>query len=136
MISSLMQHAAVMGMLLLNAGWLAHINPDGSTAPLTGHRMSDSDSLLHEPGYGLLIEGAVIESVGPSEELLAEHTPSAKLSGGTSPTSLGQHSGHDVFDLAGRAVIPGLVDAHTHLLWAGGHLSQESRSRSRKAQPI
>jgi len=128
-ISSLMQPAATMGMLLLNAGWLAHISPDAGTTPLTGDAMGDRDSLLHEPGYGLLIEDTLIQSVAPFEELMDEHAPSAKLSGGTSPTSLGQHSGHDVFDLAGRAVVPGLVDAHTHLLWAGDRSHEASLRR-------
>ena len=128
-ISSLMQPATTMGLLLLDAGWLAHISPDAGTTPLTGDAMGDRDSLLHEPGYGLLIEDAVIRSVAPSEELLDEHAPSAKLAAGGAPTSLGQHSGHEVFDLAGRAVVPGLVDAHTHLLWAGDRSHEASLRR-------
>ena len=124
-----MQPAATMGMLLLNSGWFAHISPDAATTPLTGGAMGDRDSLLHEPGYGLLIEDDLIQSMAPSEELLAEHAPSVKLSGGGPPTSLGRHSGHEVFDLAGRAVVPGLVDAHTHLLWAGDR-SHEASLRS------
>ena len=55
-----------MGMLLLNAGWLAHISPDAGATPLTGDAMGDRDSLLHEPGYGLLIEDTLIQSVAPS----------------------------------------------------------------------
>lgn len=35
-----------------------------------------------------------------------------------------EHSGWPALDLAGHAVIPGLVDSHTHLVWAGDRLEE------------
>jgi imidazolonepropionase len=56
---------------------------------------------------GLIEDGAVlvreeqIVAVGPSAELLARYPGEPKL------------------DVSGRVVLPGFVDPHTHLVWAG-----------------
>jgi len=49
----------------------------------------------------VLIEGEAIKEVGPTKELLQKH-PNAEM-----------------VDANGMAVIPGLIDPHTHLVWAG-----------------
>ena len=85
-----------MEQLLVNAGPIAHMASDN---PLVGH--IDEENFILEPGYGILIENGIIKKIQPSDELIEEYSNSA------------------VIDLEGRAVIPGLVDSHTHLIWSG-----------------
>ena len=58
-------------------------------------------ALVAESGLAILVEDHIIKKIGPTEELLSEFSDS------------------EILDLEGKAVIPGLVDSHTHLLWAG-----------------
>ena len=85
-----------METLLVNAGTMAHMS---NSKPLVG-AILDSD-YVYEPGYGIYIVNGIIKRVASSDELLQEY------------------SNAEIIDLQGKAVIPGLVDSHTHLLWAG-----------------
>jgi len=58
------------------------------------------------PDGAVLIEGGTILETGPSQEMLNRFPREEKL------------------DAGGRAVIPGLVDAHTHLVWAGDRAAE------------
>ena len=72
-------------------------------APQRGEELGRLD--LIEDG-GVLIEDAKIAAVGPSDELLC-HYPHAKR-----------------LDIHGKAVLPGLIDPHTHLIWAGDRAAE------------
>ncbi len=85
-----------MQRLLINAGPIAHLAGEG---PIVGH-LVESD-YVSEPGLAILIEGHIIVRIGPTEDLVSEYSQA------------------EILDLEGKAVIPGLVDSHTHLLWAG-----------------
>lgn len=94
-----------MRTVLLNLGPLAHLAGDGA---LVGASMSDCDSLVSPAGKGIVINAGVIESIQESSELEEEYG------------SEGKHSDElRVVSLGGHAVIPGLVDGHNHLIWAG-----------------
>ena len=74
---------------------------------------------------GLLADGAVaidggrILAVGPTTELRSRYTAEQEL------------------DAAGRAVLPGLIDAHTHALWAGDRAAEfEMRLQGRSYMEI
>ena len=60
---------------------------------------------------GIVVNKGVIESIKSSMELVQEYSIS---SGTTAP-----HEDIKFHDVGGQAVVPGLIDAHTHLLWAG-----------------
>ncbi len=66
--------------------------------PQRGSRMGELNII---PDGAVLIKGETIAAVGSSEELLRRYPHEAK------------------YDASGRAVIPGFVDPHTHLIWAG-----------------
>jgi len=70
--------------------------------------MSDSDSLVSSAGKGIVVVNGVIESIQESSALEEEY-------------GAGEiHSDElRVISLGGHAVIPGLVDGHNHLIWAG-----------------
>jgi imidazolonepropionase len=80
--------------------------------------MSDRDSLIHDSGMGIVIEEGVIHSIVQSEEVQEEFSPDVQCLSKT-PKLLQSEYSAIVLDLAGCAVTPGLVDAHTHLVWAG-----------------
>ena len=86
-----------MQRLISNAGPIAHLSGHG---PISGH-IQDLDLLVSEPGMAILVDDHVITKIGESDEMLSEY------------------SGVEVIDIEGRAIIPGLVDSHAHLIWAG-----------------
>src|SRR5262249_46151439 len=68
---------------------------------------------------GMFIRGGKIERIGPSDEI---------------ETNIGDAEGIDARD---RVVMPGFVDAHTHLVFAGNRLEDfERRSRGETYQQI
>ena len=86
-----------MDKLLVNAGPIAHLSGEG---PIVG-KIQDHTQYVHSPGLAILISDFKIVKISESEEMLLEYTDV------------------EVIDLEGKAVVPGLVDSHTHLLWAG-----------------
>jgi imidazolonepropionase len=70
-------------------------------------------------GGGMLIRNGKIETIGPSDEI---------------KRNLGDA---DVVDAAGRVVMPGFVDAHTHVVFAGDRLDDfERRARGETYEQI
>ena len=81
----------------------------GSKRPRTGRELSE---LAIIPDGGMLIRDGRIELVGPSAEI-------ENKSGDA-----------EVIDASGEVVLPGFVDAHTHLVFAGNRLDDfERRAR-------
>jgi imidazolonepropionase len=58
------------------------------------------------PDGAVLFEGSTIQAVGPSAELLASYPDAERL------------------DAGGMVVMPGLVDPHTHAIWAGDRAAE------------
>ena len=77
-----------------------------TTGTVVTHAHTDASLLLD--GADILVESGVIVSIAPSQELVQEFDAD-----GIADSNL------EVLDVGGRAVIPGLIDAHTHLIWAG-----------------
>jgi imidazolonepropionase len=94
-----------MRTVLLDLGPLAHLAGEGA---LVGPSMSDAESLVSSAGTGIVVVDGIVESIQESSTLEEEYGV----------------DGHDtgelrVVSLQGHAVIPGLVDGHNHLIWAG-----------------
>lgn len=93
--------------LLLNCGPMVHFSSADALSP------PNYENTVSPIGKGIIIEKDRIIKIGESSELESEY---------------GTQSGHRIIDLNGRAIIPGLIDAHSHLLWSGDR-SQEVRWR-------
>lgn len=74
-----------------------------SGGPQRGDRLGD---LVIIPDGAVVIQNENILAVGKSDEILPSY-PSA-----------------DVFDAGGKVVLPGFVDPHTHLVWAGDRAAE------------
>src|SRR3989442_3538109 len=70
-------------------------------------RLVDGRSAAAQPNVGILIEGERIKAVGPLAQIQGQ-APNAR-----------------VIDLSQMTVLPGLIDAHTHLLLQGDVTSQD-----------
>ena len=107
------QHLGVyMRTILLDVGPLAHLSGDGA---ISGESLTNEETLIaHEKG--IVVEGNEIIKIGNSSELLEEYGPP-----NTNLNSLSNSHSQEykIVSLQGRAVIPGLVDSHAHLIWAG-----------------
>ena len=106
-----------MRRLFLNLGPVAHLSPEGVEGPLVGTEMYDEELLIHPPGLAILSHDNRIEKIGFTEELQEEYFNQMNLDANV-PTLI-ETGDIEVWDLAGRAVIPGLVDGHSHLIWTG-----------------
>ena len=85
-----------METLLYNAGPIAH---------MSGHDVLSgnfsADDLVYDNGLAIYVKNGIIARIEETTELIEEF------------------NGIEKIDLEGKALVPGLVDAHTHLLWAG-----------------
>ena len=108
-----------MDLLLYNIGELATLSHGDVSKPLSGTKMSERDNLLLEPGHSILISEGNIIKISPEQELLEEFAPDLE----------DYKSAYvELLDVNGKAIIPGLVDCHTHLIWSGDR-SNEIRLR-------
>ena len=94
--------------IFVNAGPIAHFSKGDLTKPLVGNSMSSPDQ-LYPSEFGFVIESGFFTKIAHSEEIVSEYG-----------------SGVQLHDLHGRAIIPGFVDAHTHLLWDGDRSNEMS----------
>jgi imidazolonepropionase len=99
---------------LLHASQLVTLS--GPKRPRIGGEMSD---LAIIPDGGMLIRDGKIDTVGSSDEV-------EKNSGGA-----------EIVDVSGRVVLPGFVDAHTHLVFNGNRLDDfERRTRGESYEKV
>ena len=88
----------------------------GPTRPRVGAEMAEL-AIIRDGG--MLIHDAKIDSVGPSDEIQRKSR------------------GAQIVDARGRVVLPGFVDAHTHLVFAGNRLDDfERRARGESYEQI
>ncbi len=92
--------------ILATAATLSGQTPQQQVLVKAG-RLVDGRSQQVQTNVGILIEGARIKAVGPLAQIQ------------------GQATGARVIDLSQMTVLPGLFDAHTHLLLQGDITSQE-----------
>ena len=89
-------------LLITHAAQLLTI-PSHDGGPQRGHRLGDLG--LIEDG-ALAIEGETIVAAGPTSDLAS------------------RYSAKDTIDASGKVVMPGFVDPHTHLAWAGDRAAE------------
>ena len=88
----------------------------GPKRPRVGAEMADL-AIIRDGG--MLIRDGKIDSVGPSDEIEKKSR------------------GAEIVDAGGRVVLPGFVDAHTHLVFAGNRLDDfERRARGESYEQI
>ncbi|HET9418755.1 MAG TPA: imidazolonepropionase, partial [Chthoniobacterales bacterium] len=101
-------------LAILNASQLVTLA--GPRRPRVGREMSDLGIIAKG---GVLIGDGKIDSVGISDEIEKKAR------------------GAEIVDVAGRVVLPGFVDAHTHLIFAGNRLEDfERRARGETYEQI
>ena len=88
----------------------------GPTRPRVGTELSELGIIRDG---GMLVRDGKIEKVGPSDEIEKNVSDA------------------EIVDAGGRVVMPGFVDAHTHLVFAGNRLDDfERRSRGETYEQI
>src|SRR2546429_258772 len=97
-----MRHALPLIVALVRTSLAAQTPPPSQPILVKAGRLIDGRSDVARSNVGILIAGDRIKAVGP----LAEVQPQAGV-------------GARVIDLAQMTVLPGLIDAHTHLLLQG-----------------
>src|SRR4030081_3676565 len=98
------------GFILLFVGLVALRAANAQTAQMVlikAGRLVDGRSATVQPNVGILIEGERIKAVGPLAQIQGQ-APNAR-----------------VIDLSQMTVLPGLIDAPTHLLLQGDVTSQD-----------
>jgi len=98
------------GFMLLFVGLVALPAANAQTPQVVlikAGRLVDGRSATVQPNVGILIEGERIKAVGPLAQIQGQ-APNAR-----------------VIDLSQMTVLPGLIDAHTHLLLQGDVTSQD-----------
>ena len=110
--------------LFIQAGPIATLTGGNSVniGPLCGTYSTEPSLVVTQPpsghpsGHGFLVEDGMVVKIAPTVEFKAEW--------------LGSSVFENSINLDFKAIIPGFVDSHTHLLWAGDR-SNEMRMRQR-----
>ncbi|MDE0953698.1 MAG: imidazolonepropionase [Candidatus Poseidoniales archaeon] len=110
-----------MELLLFNIGELATLNYGDVSKPLSGIKMADREHLILPSGNAILISDGIIHKIAPQEEIMEEYVPDFSNEKSNLVNLMNVH---------GNAVIPGLVDCHTHLLWSGDRSNEMTMRQS------
>tara|TARA_B110000263_G_scaffold80450_1_gene70396 strand:+ start:1444 stop:2715 length:1272 start_codon:yes stop_codon:yes gene_type:complete len=110
-----------MELLLFNIGELATLNYGDVSKPLSGIKMADREHLILPSGNAILISDGIILKIAPQEEIMEEYVPDFSNEKSNLVNLMNVH---------GNAVIPGLVDCHTHLLWSGDRSNEMTMRQS------
>jgi imidazolonepropionase len=100
-----MENREPTDLLIVHASQLCVIPPQAD-GPQRGHALGELG--LVEDG-ALAIRAGRIVAVGPSNDLEA------------------RYASHTTLDASGKLITPGLVDPHTHLIWAGDRAAEFER---------
>lgn len=92
-----------MRKIFYNSGPIAHMS-NFDTKSIKEEDFVSKNVL--ETNQAIIVSDNVIEKIIPSDEALEEYGDQS-------------HKNLEFVDLKNKAIIPGLVDSHTHLLWAG-----------------
>ena len=112
-------------LALLHASQLVTLA--GPKRPRVGNELSEL-GIIHDGG--ILIRNGKIDRIGVSSEIEKDLTALSRQVSGDSGTV-------EIVDLAGRVVLPGFVDAHTHLVFGGNRLDDfERRARGESYEQI
>lgn len=107
-----------MRTILVDCGPIAHMF---SQSPLAGKEMY-SEKLLFAEGKAIVIEQNQIVKIYESLEAIDEYgLPTNELS-----KPYQNNAENNVISVEGKAIIPGLIDSHSHMVW-GGDRSREVR---------
>lgn len=110
--------AITVRTILVDCGPIAHMS---SATQLVGNEMY-SENLLFGKGKAIIIESNEIIKICESSEAIAEYgLPTNHID---NPYKIKVEN--NVISVEGRAIIPGLIDSHSHLIW-GGDRSREVR---------
>ena len=104
-----------MRTIYLNAGRMAHFGSTGSAL----------DEQTCGPGKAIIVKDGLIEAIKSSDEVTSEWGLSTERINGLNKDV-------SVFDLEGQSIVPGLIDGHTHLIWAGDRSREVSWRREGK----
>ena len=91
-----------MRTIYLNAGTMVHFANPGT----------ENENQLFGKGKAIIVEGQQIINIQYSQNVIQEYDLPRDI-------REFQHDQVHVHDLNGQAIVPGLIDGHTHLLWAG-----------------
>ena len=101
-----------MRRVFLDAGPIVHF---GNVTRVNEHTLHNTSESIHESGMGLIVDDDIIIQISESDDLKNEY-------GSTTEE-------YEVISLGGSAIIPGLIDSHTHLLWEGDRSFEVSMKR-------
>ena len=102
-----------MRKVFLDAGPMVHF---ANATRLGGQVLENASEYIHDSGMGIVVEEDTIIQISESEILKAEYGSSTE--------------DFEVISLGGSAIIPGLIDSHTHLLWEGDRSFEVSMKRN------
>ena len=110
--------AVVVRTILVDCGPIAHM---ASPTQLVGKAMYN-EKLLYSEGKAIVIENDEIINICESSEAIEEY--GLPVNHIDSPYNIDAEN--NVISVEGRAIIPGLIDSHSHMIW-GGDRSREVR---------
>ena len=88
--------------------------------------MLDKESLVYPKGNAIIIDNGKITLIDNNDIILDEYIP-WYTEGDVSK------NGYNIIDAVGKAIIPGLVDSHNHLVWSGDRSNELALRQSGKS---
>src|SRR5258706_2292776 len=106
---------------------IATTAPRSSSASRSSSRGSGADRMLVIGGIGLLITNDPTNGRGPMgavEDAALIVDDEGRIAWYGQASELPEQAGDDLIDVEGRAVVPGFVDSHSHLVFAGDRVAE------------